>query len=98
MAVLLQRTGPFEDAESGSVEFNWTLADLLSPLAQSGLVLRRVLESPARDARFWQGHSYLPGTDDRLLDWRENPRAGLPVWLAVAAQKPPVASLDGHLG
>ncbi|MBN1935277.1 MAG: class I SAM-dependent methyltransferase [Anaerolineae bacterium] len=92
MAKPYWKTGPFEDAEDGSVEFNWTLADLLNPLAQSGLVLRHILESPARDARFWQGHSYKPGTDDRLLDWRENPRAGLPVWLAVAAQKPPGGS------
>lgn len=61
-------TGPFEDLESGAFEFNWTLAGLLNPLAQSGLALWRVMESPARDARFWQGHSYLPGTDARLLD------------------------------
>jgi hypothetical protein len=57
-------------------------------LLQSGLALRKLAESPARDSRFWQDHSYLPGDDASLLDWRTNPRAGLPVWLAVAAQKP----------
>lgn len=40
------------------------------------------------DSSFWQGFSYLPGTDDSLLDWRSNPRAGLPVWLTLAAEKP----------
>lgn len=82
-------TGAFESRDDGTFEFHWTLADVLNPLTASGLVLRRVLESPARDSRYWQDCSYLPGTDDSLLDWNENPRAALPVWLAAAAQKPP---------
>ena len=80
-------TGPFDGAE-GSFGFNWTLADILNPLATAGLILRRTLESPAEDSRFWQELSYLPGTDDSLLDWNENPRAALPVWLALALQRP----------
>ena len=83
-------TGPFRtgDAEGECYEFNWTLADLLNPLAESGLVLRRILESPAKDSRHWQDYSYLPGTDASLLDWKENPRTGLPAWLTIAAKKP----------
>ena len=77
-------TGPFEYEEEGTFEFHWTLADILNSLAPSGFILRRVLESPAEDSRFWQNYSYLPGTDDSLLDWKENPRAALPVWLALA--------------
>lgn len=80
-------TGPFDGAD-GSFGFNWTLADLLNPLAASGLTLRRILESPAEDSRFWQEFSYLAGTDDSLLDWNENPRAALPAWLALALQRP----------
>ncbi len=80
-------TGPFDGAE-GSFGFNWTLADILNPLATAGLILRRTLESPAEDSRFWQDLSYLPGTDDSLLDWNENPRAALPVWLTLALQRP----------
>lgn len=80
-------TGPFRDDADGSFEFNWTLADLLNPLAETGLVLKRIAESPAKDARFWEGHSYEPGTNSALMDWRNNPRAGLPVWLTVCAQK-----------
>ena len=82
------KTGPFEDEEDGAFEFNWTLADILNPLATSGFILRRILESPAEDSRFWQDYSYLPGTDDKLLDWNENPRTALPVWLTLALQKP----------
>ena len=81
-------TGPFTDEANGTSGFHWALADLLNASADSGLTLRRIVESPAEDSRFWQEFSYLPGTDDRLLDWSHNPRAALPVWLAAALQKP----------
>ena len=83
-------TGPFESMEAGQTiyEFHWRLCDLINPLLDSGLQLRRMVESPPKDSRFWQDASYLPGDDLSLLDWRSNPRAGLPVWLALAAQKP----------
>jgi SAM-dependent methyltransferase len=80
-------TGPFQDDAGDRFEFNWTLADLLNPLADAGLVLKKIIESPAKDARFWEGYSYEPGTNSALMDWRNNPRAGLPVWLTVCAQK-----------
>ena len=79
-------TGPFEMEDS--FEFNWTLADILNPLAAAGFTLRRILETPAEDLRFWQDYSYLPGTDDKLSDWNEHPRAALPVWLTLALQRP----------
>jgi hypothetical protein len=79
-------TGPYTDGE-GASEFNWTLADLVNPLAGAGLILRQIMESPAKDPRFWEGHSYGSGADSTLMDWQENPRAGLPVWLTVCAQK-----------
>lgn len=82
------KTGPFEDDEDGAFEFHWTLADILNSLATAGFNLRRVLESPAADSRFWQDYSHLPGTDDSLLDWNRNPRAALPAWLTLASQKP----------
>jgi ubiquinone/menaquinone biosynthesis C-methylase UbiE len=83
-------TGPFEEEGYGQVnyQFHWRMSDLLNPLLDSGLILRQVAESPAGDARFWEGMAYLPGEDPGMLDWRKNPRAGLPTWLTVAAQKP----------
>ena len=80
-------TGPFQESADGSYEFNWTLADLLNPLAQAGLRLKKVLESPTQDPRFWQGSGDASEIDESLLDWKQNPRAGLPVWLTVAASK-----------
>ena len=81
-------TGPFQPSDSASYQFNWTIADLLNPMAASGLVLLSLFESPAGDRRFWhgdQGDEY-PTAD--LLDWRTNPLAALPAWLSVAARKP----------
>ena len=80
-------TGPFEDEKHGTCEYNWTLSDLLNPLLDAGLQLVRIAESPPSDCRHWEGYSYEPGSDPSLLDWRRNPRAGLPVWLTVAAAK-----------
>lgn len=89
MAQPYDATGPFEDSdgEHPCFEFHWRLSDLFNPLADAGLALRQVAESPAQ-ARFWEGMAYTPGTDSRLVDWQHNPRAGLPAWLTVAAQKP----------
>ncbi len=81
-------TGSIESEKNGTFEFNWTLADILNPVATSGFILRQILERPAEDSRYWQDSSYLSGTDERLLDWNENPRAALPVWLTVALQRP----------
>ncbi len=81
-------TGPFRGSGEDSYEHHWTLADLLNPLTQAGLVLKKVIESPARDSGFWRGVNGAADADDSLLDWRTNPRAGLPVWLTVAASAP----------
>ena len=54
-------TGSIENEKNGTFEFNWTLADILNPVATSGLILRRILESPAEDSRYWQDASYLSG-------------------------------------
>ena len=80
-------TGPFRESADESYEFNWTLADLLNPLAQAGLRLKKIVESPAQDPGFWQESGDTSSPDESLLDWRRNPRAGLPVWLTVAAAK-----------
>ncbi len=83
-------TGPFEDEELGQpiYEFHWRLGDLINPLLESGLLLQRMAESPPKDARFCQDFSYVPGAGNSLSDWRSNPRAGLPAWLTLAAEKP----------
>ena len=80
-------SGPFQIPGSRSYYFHWTMADLLNPLAKSGLTLKKMCETPA-ESRFWEGTGYMPGNRKELLDWKVNPLAGLPVWLIVAAQRP----------
>ena len=80
--------GPSRDSEDDPYFFFWTMADLMNTLADTGFFIRKVVESPAKDSSFWEGEKwYLPGNQPHLLNWRVNPRAGLPVWLMVAAQK-----------
>ena len=83
-------TGPFEFEEGGQLtyEFNWRLSDIINPLLASGMQLQRLIESPPRNAQFWLSRSYVPETDESLMDWKINPLAGLPVWLTLAAKKP----------
>ena len=46
-------TGPHEsDGDCPTVEFEWTIADLLNALTRSGLRLESIAESPAEDSRF----------------------------------------------
>lgn len=82
------QTGPFRDEKEGTFEFNWTMADLLNPAVDAGLVLRHILERPAEDSNTWEGSSYRPGKDKRLVDWKVNPLAALPFWLSAAWQRP----------
>ena len=79
-------TGPFRKPGNDSCNFHWTLADLLNPMAAAGLTLVRLLESPARDTRYWRDSSGGE-VGDHVLEWTANPLAGLPVWLTVAARK-----------
>ena len=79
--------GPYVDAD-GAHEYHWTLSSLLNATTGAGLLLQHVGESVPKSPRFWQDGSYELSSADGLLDWRQNPRAGLPAWLTVAAQKP----------
>ncbi len=84
------QAGPIRCEEEGHItyKFHWTLGDIMNSLLEGGLVLRRILETSAQDPRFWQGESYGKDSDDSLLHWQNNARAGLPNWLTIVAQKP----------
>jgi hypothetical protein len=64
---------------------HWTAGELLTALLGAGLELLHVLEEPDTDPGFW-----LPEATDEdadLIDWRKNPRVGLPAWLTLVARK-----------
>ena len=83
-------TGPFRHDGDGwtTYSFHWTVSDLLNALTHQGLIIRRILETSAKDSRYWQGPSHGRGTDPSLMDWHINPLAGLPTWLTAVVQKP----------
>lgn len=78
---------PPENEPDPGHEFHWTMATIVDALVRAGLTIRAMHESPAVNSRFRTGPSYGEGTDESLQDWRVNPRAGIPVWLTMAAQK-----------
>ena len=59
-------TGPFLYGEQAQTayEFHWTMSAIINSLLESGLNVRRIAESPARNSSFWGGQSYGPGTDE----------------------------------
>ncbi|UCC16986.1 MAG: class I SAM-dependent methyltransferase [Dehalococcoidales bacterium] len=85
-------TGPYIDErpEGKTYEYLWMMSDFINALANSGLIIRRVSEDPAEEPAYWEGRYYGKGGDESLLDWHVNPRAALPQWMVIAAQKPVV--------
>jgi SAM-dependent methyltransferase len=65
---------------------HWTVGELLMAMLGSGLELLYILEDPDTNPGFWLPDATDEDTD--LIDWRKNPRAGLPVWLTLVARKP----------
>ena len=68
-------TGPFEFEGYGhtNYQFHWRISDLINPLLDSGLILRQLAESSAKEARFWEGISYTPGVRSRPAGLAEQP-------------------------
>ena len=75
------QTGPLRDEKEGTFEFNWTLGELMNPLADTGFVLGRILERPAEDSSSWEGSSYTPGKNDGVARLEGEPQ-GSPAVLA----------------
>jgi hypothetical protein len=55
-------TGPYRDERYGQThfEFNGRMSGQLNPLLTSGLLASQVAETPAKDARFWEGIACTP--------------------------------------
>ncbi len=86
-------TGPYTHEGVDGIDvtthnFYWMMSDFINALTDSGLIIRRIAEEPAMNPAYWEGRSYGEGGDESLLDWRVNPRAALPQWMVIAAQKP----------
>ena len=77
--------------------FSWRVMDILNALLDAGLNIKHIEEMFAEkryDEPFWipyheieQGATATREEVDSMHDWRHNPLAALPNWLAVAARK-----------
>lgn len=78
------------EAERESLAQNFvshhTVGELINPLADVGFQVVRVFETGA-DTNWWRHDERGGLTDEQLLDWRQNPIAGLPTWMAIGARK-----------
>jgi SAM-dependent methyltransferase len=83
--ILASEASPEErEGRISTFKCHWTVGELLVALLGAGLELAHILEEPDIDPGFW-----LPGATDKdadLVDWRKNPRAGLPAWLTLVGR------------
>ena len=88
-------TGPFEDEET--VCFHWRLQDIMNAVMDSGMRLEHLQEmfdEKDYERPFWlktediiNGISVTKEEVDKMYDWRENPRMGLPNWFCLVGRK-----------
>lgn len=64
---------------------HYTVADLVNPMADAGLSLLRMRETPVTESWWTFDRPDVPV--DELLSWKTNPVAGLPAWMAMGARK-----------
>ena len=73
-------------------ELHWRLQDVLNAQIRAGLRICEIAELPAADASFWYPYAERknkrPEELEGLDDWRQNPMAALPAWLAWVSGKP----------
>ncbi|RXZ84228.1 class I SAM-dependent methyltransferase [Paenibacillaceae bacterium] len=82
-------TGPFGEVPT----YKWRIQDLINAMIASGLNVKQLEEMFAEDGTFWVDESKDEEIGmsrqqlDQLCNWRSNPLAALPQWLAVVAVK-----------
>ncbi|MBQ4426032.1 MAG: class I SAM-dependent methyltransferase [Lachnospiraceae bacterium] len=72
-------------------DLHWRIQDILNSQIRSGLALCEIAEFPALDAFFWFPYDELQKKKREELeginDWKKNPLAALPAWLAVISKR-----------
>ena len=72
-------------------ELHWRIQDIVNSQIRSGLTVCEMAELPAHDVSFWFAYDELRKKSSAELeginDWKKNPLAALPAWLAVVSKK-----------
>ena len=84
---------PYTDTRGGEIEYHWRVQDFMRALLHSGFRVNDFQElMPHEDDHYgymWHYSSYEERVNDKYAryDWRKNPMAALPAWLAIRATK-----------
>lgn len=72
-------------------DLHWRLQDIVNSQIRSGLTVCEMAELPAVDTSFWFPYAELqkknPEELEGINDWKQNPLAALPAWLALVSQR-----------
>ena len=72
-------------------DLHWRLQDLVNSQIRAGLSVSELAELPATDASFWFTYTELQEKSPEELgginDWKKNPMAALPAWVAMVSGK-----------
>ncbi|MBR6185748.1 MAG: class I SAM-dependent methyltransferase [Clostridia bacterium] len=72
-------------------DLHWRLQDIVNSQIRAGLSIRELAELPAIDASFWFTYAELqhkrPEELEGINDWKKNPMAALPAWIALVSRK-----------
>ena len=72
-------------------DLHWRLQDIINSQIRSGLSICELAELPAADASFWFTYAELqkksPEDLEGINDWKKNPMAALPAWVALISKK-----------
>lgn len=83
---------PYDNTQVGENQYHWRIQDLFNNLFKSNFLINRIEEMYPELGTYWfestGGRKNL--TDEQLrnlYDWKSNPLAAIPAWLAVSAKK-----------
>ena len=72
-------------------DLHWRLRDIINSQIGCGLSICELAELPAADASFWFTFAELrdksPEELEGINDWKKNPMAALPAWMALVSKK-----------
>ncbi|MCR5296500.1 MAG: class I SAM-dependent methyltransferase [Clostridiales bacterium] len=72
-------------------ELHWRLQDIVNSQIGAGMGICELAELPALDASFWFTYDELRGKKPEEIgginDWKKNPMAALPAWVALVSRK-----------
>ena len=72
-------------------DMHWRLQDIVNSQIKAGLSICELAELPATDASFWFTYAELqekvPEQLEGINDWKKNPMASIPAWMALVSKK-----------